>query len=766
MLPKIVLFFALSISMVGPSFAASKISARPSVTDLTGSEIIGVIQGGLDKRTTASTLGGYTVKVNGVCDGVTDDTAAIATAITTLGANGGTLLFKPGCIHFVSDRLRPLSNQTWIMTGATLKVSASITIYDNVAAYDNFLIWPANAVDSFRLIGGKVDLTAGTNTEKYACVGTIATTAKNHVIDGLECSGGYRGIYYYGAYNLNIRDAYIHDGAGGFAVEVLYSKRVNMTGTLAEFWGVLRDVAGGELPKDTLGPSWPGSGAFSFTGVQDLVVANNTIYVAGSSALRLTGGSMGFLGGMRNAVIKNNLIIGSGGGGITVALKETDDDWVEDVVVEGNVVRGWSVGVGSDGVGDTAHHGISIGGIINTASGRYTRRVIASNNVLDYLAPWESTTLSAGVLAIAGSYNPVKVASRAETVTASSADGFTVVSNTTNWVTGMGVKWSALSGFTTSGSVGIVYYVVRISGTNIRFATTRALALALTPDITISGSGSCTLTPEQVSGSGIGVGSTSPNATIPHVEGLTLSGNMVKWVPSSGIAVGSTHGSIIANNQITDSGFNANAGEAAGIHVMRSISANVTGNMIRDHQATLSSANGYYLRVQDSARVLVNGNAFNRQNDATNYPMASAINFNSNAGTLSNWGYSAEPYSATIGANTFGFLTTPVALTGTRYAVVNTGLENVLAVSASQTLRPWHSAARKSNATAYTLTLSFAADCGTRPVPIINDGSANSITLAVQTGEKLNGTVDGTLAVTFGSHVIVTGNGVDGFWTQ
>ena len=81
-----------------------------------------------------------------------------------------------------------------------------------------------------------------------------------------------------------------------------------------------------------------------------------------------------------------------------------------------------------------------------------------------------------------------------EICTASSGNGFTVTSNNTKWVTGMAVVWSVLSGFTTSGSAGPTYYVVRISSTNIRFATTLALAQAGSPNITISSTGSCTVT--------------------------------------------------------------------------------------------------------------------------------------------------------------------------------------------------------------------------------------------------------------------------------
>lgn len=82
----------------------------------------------------------------------------------------------------------------------------------------------------------------------------------------------------------------------------------------------------------------------------------------------------------------------------------------------------------------------------------------------------------------------------AETVTASSGNGFTVASNVDGWLTGMPVVLSSLSGFTTSATAGPTYFVVRISATNICLATTLALAQNETPDVTISGSGSCVVT--------------------------------------------------------------------------------------------------------------------------------------------------------------------------------------------------------------------------------------------------------------------------------
>lgn len=82
---------------------------------------------------------------------------------------------------------------------------------------------------------------------------------------------------------------------------------------------------------------------------------------------------------------------------------------------------------------------------------------------------------------------------RVEICTSSSSNGFVVTSNNTKWITGMPVVVSALSGF--GGTISATsYYLVRVSATNIRFATTLALAQAGTPDITITGSGSATVT--------------------------------------------------------------------------------------------------------------------------------------------------------------------------------------------------------------------------------------------------------------------------------
>lgn len=145
----------------------------------------------------------------------------------------------------------------------------------------------------------------------------------------------------------------------------------------------------------------------------------------------------------------------------------------------------------------------------------------------------------------------------AETATASSANGFTVVSNATKWNTGQAVVLSALSGFTTTATAGPTYYVVRISATNIRLATTLALAQNLTPDITISGSGSVTLTgtlTARVLGEkgGEEAHAESINELISHnhtaITGLANAGSVgFGGGASAAVATGNAGGNVAAN---------------------------------------------------------------------------------------------------------------------------------------------------------------------------------------------------------------------------
>jgi len=82
-----------------------------------------------------------------------------------------------------------------------------------------------------------------------------------------------------------------------------------------------------------------------------------------------------------------------------------------------------------------------------------------------------------------------------ENATASSANGITVASNNTKWITGMTVVTSNITGFTTSITAG-TYYIYRASATNVRLCSTLAIAQNATTGSmeTISGTGTITLT--------------------------------------------------------------------------------------------------------------------------------------------------------------------------------------------------------------------------------------------------------------------------------
>jgi microcystin-dependent protein len=147
-----------------------------------------------------------------------------------------------------------------------------------------------------------------------------------------------------------------------------------------------------------------------------------------------------------------------------------------------------------------------------------------------------------------------------EDVTASSANGFTVAANTRKWNTGMPVVLSNLTGFTTSATAGPTYYVVRVSNVNVRLATTIALALKETPDITISGTGTATLTYTGEAKALGEVGGEDSHATsvaeLPahtHTEGTPSSGTSFNMSTSgsggSTINSGSTGGNAAGNIQ-------------------------------------------------------------------------------------------------------------------------------------------------------------------------------------------------------------------------
>ena len=101
-----------------------KISQLPEATKpLTGAELTPIVQGGITKKTTVSALSSaVNVKSYGATgDGTTDDTAAIAAAITAAGADG-TVFFPKGTYR-VTSTLQMLTAQAFVGEGGQRAVT-------------------------------------------------------------------------------------------------------------------------------------------------------------------------------------------------------------------------------------------------------------------------------------------------------------------------------------------------------------------------------------------------------------------------------------------------------------------------------------------------------------------------------------------------------------------------------------------------------------------------------------------------------------------
>jgi parallel beta-helix repeat protein len=187
-----------------------------------------------------------------VGDGVTDDTLAIRAAITAAGVNG-TLLFPSGKTFLISGNLNPLTGQTWIGYGATLKRRAEISsatatnigtgagstaitvangalfsVGQDVTVFNGASYDPHN--HRITAIAGNV-VTVGTAfTVAFASGGTLITSVtpiyassiNDLNITGLEIDGNQSNnttlqkwdlnaeMYYNGDRNI-IHDCYVHD---------------------------------------------------------------------------------------------------------------------------------------------------------------------------------------------------------------------------------------------------------------------------------------------------------------------------------------------------------------------------------------------------------------------------------------------------------------------------------------------------------------------------------------------------------------------------
>jgi hypothetical protein len=131
-------------------------------------------------------------------DGASDDTTAIRAAIAAAGVNG-TLSFPRDTTFLVSDELKPLAGQTWLMDGVTLTIpdesagdfTANATYVQGVAPLNEVRgIIVINGVDRVTIQGVTIDGNGaaqnGANIVKFA--GILVHDAEGVVLDRCHVS--------------------------------------------------------------------------------------------------------------------------------------------------------------------------------------------------------------------------------------------------------------------------------------------------------------------------------------------------------------------------------------------------------------------------------------------------------------------------------------------------------------------------------------------------------------------------------------------------
>ena len=112
---------------------------------------------------------GYNVLSAGaVGDGVTDDTLAIRSAITSAGVNG-VLIFPPGKTFLLTGSLNPMQGQTWIGSGAILKRAAAVstTTQTAISAASTPIVWLEVADPTIFGVGQDVTVFNGATRDNY-----------------------------------------------------------------------------------------------------------------------------------------------------------------------------------------------------------------------------------------------------------------------------------------------------------------------------------------------------------------------------------------------------------------------------------------------------------------------------------------------------------------------------------------------------------------------------------------------------------------------
>lgn len=703
-------------------YRTSAVGAREwnnaALTDLTGVSITTPVNaqvltynGTSWVNAAAGSVSGIPINVKSygaVGNGVANDTVAFQNAIAAVPSGGS--LYVPSGVYMIGDVLM-ISKSNFEIYGegrqSVLKARSDIIRHDLTTQKRDF-IFKTGVYDNITFRDLSFDLTAGGNADMYGAIGimqnynTSEAWKTNITIRNCHAKGGSLHFWF-----QRVRYGWMEGCTSEYgsmrSINIYFCEHTHVIHCRTKFNGV---------PEDPVNPWYPDpAGSYVNTNAIDVVagrfiyITRNFIYATGGTAISSSEHDE-FDYGLYDIVFDGNHIIGAGGAGITCVLKgDVSGRPIKRVKLINNRLQGWNCSKWSDGLGDTGHDGLTVGGW-SAYAGTGVEDILIANNDVDNLAPWEVPTIeNDGVmyrLRITGSVNPRKLGNYGIT-------SFT------------GVQGQL--GSTAIGAGGLSGYPAR----NVRIINNRSYH--------------------------------SPNAGITAKyckDGVVISGNQSRmggWTKSNdqrhGILIDGCAGAVVTNNQIID--------WAPGM-------------------TSVDQLNTTHLRLTSSIRTVVDNNIFGNFG-ANEDPLAAFQTrygiLYSGDGAFTLYGYN-ETFSFTLGRNYingvgFGdvghsWLVRPITW-GIAHIIKTRGWDMDNTITGGRIVYPWQNNIIKTSTSAYTETLWKATEAPGNVVTFKNFATAGNITIAVQTGEYLNGILNGTETIAPSIIKKYMSNGINGWNT-
>lgn len=338
-----------------------KISQLPAATGaLSGAELVPIVQGGVTKKSTVSAMGNYVnVKTYGaVGDGVTNDTAAIASAIAT-----GKSVFFPAGTYLTGLQTVATVGQTIFGEGQNSVILASTpttNLFNVTASYVTF--------QDLRMNGAATSA-ANTTFAIFTSTSTPAgfLTVQRVLFSGNSASTGFNnGI----KFDNNCNGGTVVDctferllgTASGYGYAILCA---GSNSTIAFNWFDGSSNRGRHAIYITAGASdcvVNGNyvNGFRFEGITQFATASpcyrniytNNIVIASAGIGTFPIGAMGIYGKSANAIISNNIVAGSSSCGIVLDGTGSGGD-LQNTIISGNHISASGL-IGLEVMGATA----------------------------------------------------------------------------------------------------------------------------------------------------------------------------------------------------------------------------------------------------------------------------------------------------------------------------------------------------------------------------------------------------------------------------